>query len=166
MFCSNCGTQVQDNARFCYKCGSAITQNAQPSANTYQQPGVYEQPNVYQQPVQPQPTVSYSNTQVKDGVNVVFPDGHNEIGDIYISATEIVFIKKSKAVRAAFGFLGSAIENGQERFRINVSDIAGGCKTRIGINPNVYQITLRDGQIFKLCLNKPKTISYLQGRFG
>ncbi len=166
MFCSNCGTQVQDNARFCYKCGSAIAQNTQQASTSYEQPDTYQQPNVYQQPAPSQPAASYNNVQVKDGVNIVFPDGHNEIGDIHIFANEIIFIKKSKAVRVAFGFLGSAVENGDERLRINVSDIVSGCKTRIGINPNVYQITLRDGQVFKLCLNKPKTISYLQGRFG
>ena len=148
MFCSNCGTQIEDHARFCYNCGSAITQNAS-------QPGNYQQPNAYQQ-----------NYQDKFGVNIVYPDGHNEIGDLYITATEMVFVKKSKAVRLAFGFLGSALENGEATLRLNIADIVRGGRTKIGLNPHVYQITLRNGEAYKLCVNNPAKLSYLEGRFG
>ena len=160
MFCSKCGTQIQDDACFCHKCGSATASNASQS-NAYQENNAYQQTNAYQQP-----NTSYTNAQVKDGVNIVYPDGHNEIGDIYITASEIVFVKKSKGILLAFGRLGNRMEKGEEKLRFNVSDIIGGSKTRIGLNVNVYQITLRSGETYKLCLNHPKTVSYLEGRFG
>jgi len=159
MFCSNCGTKIEDTANFCYKCGSRITQNAQANntaSNNYQQ-----QNNAYQQS-----TSNASSAPIKCGVNVVFPDGHSEIGDLYISSTELLFVKKSKGVAVAFGQIGRSLEKGEERLCFNVSDIIGGQKTRIGINFNVYQITLRNGEIYKLCMDKPKMVSYLQGMFG
>ncbi|MBE6783241.1 MAG: zinc ribbon domain-containing protein [Ruminococcaceae bacterium] len=166
MFCSKCGTQINDDACFCYKCGTAVVQNANKQSYAYEQPNTYQQSNVYQQPAASQPTALYNNVQEKFGVNIVYPDGHNEIGDICITATEIIFYKKSKAVRVAFGFLGSALENGEEKLRINVSDIISGGKTRIGINPYVYQITLRNGGTYKLCVNNPSKLPYLEQRFG
>lgn len=156
MFCSQCGTQVDDTARFCYRCGSPITQGPTPS-NSYQTN--YSQPA---QPTSPQPPAS----NVKDRVNIVYPDGHSEIGDLYISASEIVFVKKSKTVLVAFGYVGNRMENGQEALRLQVSDIVSGQRTRIGLNRNVYQITLRDGNTYRLCLSHPGTITYLEGRFG
>ena len=168
MFCSNCGTQVPDNVRFCHNCGSAIIQNAnsqpvqQQNSFSYEQPA-YQQPT-YQQPVAQQPIAA--PTEMKFGVNLVYPDGHNEIGDIYISATAIMFAKKSKAVRLAFGLLGSALEKGEVKVKINVADIVAGGKTRIGINPHVYQLTLRNGQVYKLCINNPANLSYMERRFG
>ena len=163
MFCSNCGTQVPDNVRFCHNCGSAIIQNANPQPVQQQNSFSYEQPT-YQQPVYQQPVVA--PTELKFGGNLVYPDGHNEIGDFYVSATEIMFAKKSKAVRLAFGFAGSAMEKGEVKVKINVADIVAGGKTRIGINPHVYQLTLRNGQVYKLCINNPANLSYMERRFG
>ena len=148
MFCSKCGTQIEDNANFCFNCGNPVGSNA------------------YQQPNTTQAVAFHGNDPVKSGVNIVYPDGHSEIGDIYIYETEMVFVKKSKGIYIAFGLPGRALEKGEEKLRFNVSDIIGGQKTKIGINPNVYQITLRTGETYKLCLDKPKVVSYLQGRFG
>ena len=183
MFCSKCGTQVADNAAFCFRCGSPIAQGAQ-SAAAYQQPQyqqpqyqqpqyqqpVYQQP-VYQQPVYQQPaapSMDYQNNHLeKFGVNIVYPDGrYNEIGDLYITANELIFVKKSKAVMAAFGFLGKALEQGEEKLRFSFAEIAGGCRTKIGINPNVYQINLHNGQVYKICVNNPSKIACLAQRFG
>lgn len=197
MYCSKCGTQIEDDACFCYKCGRAVTQHApqntayqpnnyQPNdyqPNNYQannyQPGAYQpnnyqpnnyQPNQYEQKTydvnQYEQVASYSSQTVKDGVNVVYPDGHSEIGDIYISATEIVFVKKSKAVLLAFGMIGNHLEKGTETLRFPTSDIVGGQRTRIGLNVNVYQITLRNGETYRLCMNHPKTVTYLESMFG
>lgn len=50
----------------------------------------------------------YNNHLEKFSVNIVYPDGkHNEIGDIYITATEMIFVKKSKGVLIALGFIGN-----------------------------------------------------------
>ena len=150
MFCSNCGSAVQDGARFCSNCGSALAQSApQPQQQTYQQP-----------------THSYNTEGKKCGVTVVYPDGHNEIGDIVISATEILFLKKSKAIRLSVGFIGSAMEKGQEKLLFPIADIVRGSRTRIGLNGNVYQITMKNGETYKFCFNMPKNISYLEGIIG
>lgn len=172
MFCSKCGTQIDDSASFCFRCGSPVPQAAQ-NANAYQQPQYqqpqYQQPQ-YQQPVYQQaaPSVDYRNNYVdKFGVNIVYPDGrYNEIGDLYITASELIFVKKSKGVMVAFGFLGKALEQGDEKLRFNFADIAGGCRTKIGLNSNVYQITLRNGQVYKICVNNPSKIASLAQRFG
>ncbi len=150
MFCSNCGSAVQDGARFCSNCGSALAQSA-------------PQP---QQPAPQQPAYSYNTEGKKCGVTVVYPDGHNEIGDIVISATEILFLKKSKAIRLSVGFLGSAMEKGQEKLLFPIADIVRGSRTRIGLNGNVYQITMKNGETYKFCFNMPKNISYLEGIIG
>ena len=58
-FCRNCGAPVDENAKFCAKCGAVqITQQVQQSAQQPVQPApqpVYQQPvqSVYQQPAQP-----------------------------------------------------------------------------------------------------------------
>ena len=77
-----------------------------------------------------------------------------------------VFHKKSKAVMLAFGFIGNHVESGELKLRINTSDIMSGGRIRYGINVNVYQITLRDGQNFKICFNNPAKIKLLANRFG
>ena len=182
MFCSKCGTQLEDSASFCFRCGSPVPPAVQQAYQqpVYQQPAyqqpAYQQP-AYQQPVYQQPAyqqpVAYGSTDYRNnhlekfGVNIVYPDGHhNEIGDLYITAGELIFVKKSKGVRVAFGFLGSAIEEGEEKLRFNFADIVGGRKTTIGINPNVYQITLRTGETYKICVNNPAKIACLAQRFG
>lgn len=153
MFCIKCGTQLPDDACFCFKCGNAINQNTQ-QTTANQQPNTYQQPNYTAQP------------EDGFGVNIVYPDGHNEIGDVRFTATEMIFIKKSKGVRLAFGFVGSALENGKETLRLNLADVVSGGKTRIGINPHVYQLTFRDGSVYKLCVNNPVKLAYLKSRFG
>lgn len=160
MFCSNCGAQVADNASFCSNCGNRIVQNAFQQPNVYQQPNEYQQPNAYQQPIVQE---AYEE---KFGINLVYPDGHNEIGDVYFSATRMKFVKKSKAVRLAFGFLGSALETGEEKLHLNLADVVSGGRTRIGVNVYVYQLTFRNGEIYKLCVNNPAKMSYLEKRFG
>ena len=179
MFCSRCGTQVEDTACFCYKCGSPITQNASRSSgyqapppqqpNHYQQnnyqPNAY-QPSGYQAAAPQQPPVSYSAPVIQDGVNLVYPDGHSELGNMTITANEILFTKKSKFVRVAFGKTGSNLEQGELALQLNVADIAYGQKTRLGLNGNVYQLTMKNGAVFKLCVEHPKTIPMLQSRFG
>ena len=153
MFCYKCGKTLPDNAKFCSQCGTA-----QPSADTNTPTPAPAAPYTS--------ATSYTSEPVKAGANVVYPDGHNEIGDLYITDTEIRFVKKSKAVRIAFGFLGSAIENGEEAFRLNVSDIAAGQRTRIGLNSNVYQITMINGDIFRFCMNQAKNIAVLERLIG
>ena len=162
IFCSNCGTQVQDTAKFCFRCGSPIYSGGQAAP----EPQTVNPQPAYQQPAAPD-TGYRSNHQECFGVNIVYPDGrHNEIGDLYITASELIFVKKSKGVRIAFGFVGSAIEQGEEKLRISFGEIAGGRRTRLGINPNVYEINLRNGQTYKLCVNNPGKISCLEQRFG
>ena len=152
MFCIKCGTQLPDDACFCFKCGHAMNQNTQ-------QTTAYQQPNTYHQPSYNEPPETFS-------VNLVYPDKHNEIGDIRFTATEMIFFKKSKGVAIAFGFVGRAIENGKEVLRLNLADVVSGGKTRIGINPHVYQLTFRDGSVYKLCIDNPVKLAYMQRRFG
>lgn len=52
MFCSKCGTQVQQNAQFCQGCGAP--QQAQAAPQVYQQPQPAQQPHSYQQAPQGQ----------------------------------------------------------------------------------------------------------------
>ncbi len=158
MFCINCGTKLDDRANFCNHCGARVAQNAQPRSDSSAQFAT-------QQPTA-QPIAPINNAQVTCSVNLVYPNGRSEIGDIHISATEIIFVKKSKAAFLAFGSVGRALDNGEEKLRINISDIVKGNRTRIGLNSNVYQLTLRNGEVYKLCLDNPKKLSYLEGIFG
>ena len=148
MFCTKCGTQLDAADAFCSECGTAVSQ---PKSESFRSQA---------QPVQP------AATELKAGVNIVYPDGHNEIGDLYFSATTVRFVKKSKAVRVAFGFLGSAIENGEQVLQFPVSEIVSGQKTRIGLNVNVYQITMQNGAIFKICFNRPGMIPQFAQTIG
>jgi len=103
----------------------------------------------------------------EDALNILYPDGRtNEIGDLYITATEMIFVKKSKGARLAFGFIGTALEKGEEKLRFTLSDIISGGRTKIGLNSNVYQITLRSGETYKICVNNPAKIACLEQRFG
>ncbi len=154
MFCTKCGVQLPDTAAFCSACGNAVkgAPSQQPASN---QQGAYQQPDN-----------SYMNNAVKADVNIVYPDGHNEIGQLYITQNELAFHKKSKGVLLAFGMVGNHIQNGELKLRIPMSDIVSGGKTRIGLNSNVYQITLRNGSVYKICFNNPGKISLLSSRFG
>jgi len=75
-------------------------------------------------------------------------------------------VKKSKGARLAFGFIGTALEKGEEKLRFTLSDIISGGRTKIGLNSNVYQITLRSGETYKICVNNPAKIACLEQRFG
>ena len=171
MFCVKCGVQLPDNAAFCYACGTAVNVNLNQQPNVNQQPNMnqhtaYQQPNMNQQAYQPQADTSYMNNSVKADVNIVYPDGHNEIGQLYIAQNELAFHKKSKGVLLAFGMVGNHIQSGELKLRIPTSEIVSGGKTRIGLNSHVYQITLRNGEIYKICFNNPGKISLLSTRFG
>lgn len=249
MFCPECGTQVNEGAKFCYRCGYSLAQlpcnqgeiqqqapppcdqaeyfyvdpeltisafgNQKPApaptgnfdqtaapiygdngrahspqAQAYYPTGNFDQPPAptygnngqatpsawNREPVNPPApvyraeqaapkTLNESNSK-KIGATIIYPDKHNEIGTLFVSADELVFMRKSKAVRIMFGFLGSAAENGEESLRLAVSDIARGTKTRYGLNGNIYEITLQNGAVFKICPNIPGDVKYLQGRFG
>jgi len=73
---------------------------------------------------------------------------------------------KGEYISRVKGFLKNLGFSDGEIHGLPVSALSGGQKTRIGINFNVYQITLRNGEIYKLCMDKPKMVSYLQGMFG
>ncbi|MBR2444291.1 MAG: zinc-ribbon domain-containing protein [Clostridia bacterium] len=64
MFCSNCGTQLPENAKFCHGCGSAITTiPVQPVQSAPVQPAPAHQEPAYQQPLPsqaPQPSAQPS----------------------------------------------------------------------------------------------------------
>lgn len=156
MICPRCASTVEEGACFCGECGNAL------SPVYSQQPYAAAPCQSYPAPAQPMSQPSVVCTPITCGVNIVYPDGHNEIGDLYITPAEIVFMKKSKAVRIAFGFLGSSLENGTEALRFRVCDIVGGQRTRIGLNHNVYQITLSNGAIYKICFNLGKNIAHLE----
>lgn len=158
MYCTNCGTKLDDRANFCSHCGARMTQNPQPQWD--------HSPNyAARQPI-PQPVVPNNNPQVTCSVNLVYPNGRSEIGDIHITATEIIFVRKSKAVFLAFGSTGRSLDKGQEQLRIHISDVIKGNRTRIGLNSNVYQLTLRNGDVYRLCLDNPGKKPYLEGLFG
>lgn len=73
--CNTCSSQVDDNARFCYKCGTSLAQNLPsnraPHQPVYQQP-TYQQP-VYQQQPAYQPSAGEqftSQTQSQTGIPI------------------------------------------------------------------------------------------------
>lgn len=150
--------------------GTAPKKPAQPRSNQVipkSAPKVKADTDAYQQPAPSDNTDYYNHHLEKFGVNIVYPDGrHNEIGDLYITATEMIFVKKSKAVRLAFGFIGTALQKGEEKLRFNLADIISGGRTKIGLNSSVYQITLRNGEVYKICVNNPLKIACLEQRFG
>ena len=155
MFCSNCGSKVADGARFCANCGRPLNQSVpQASRPAASQPA-------------PRQSAAANNIEpLKTGGTLVYPDNRSDIGDFYITPQEIVFMKKSLAVRVAFGFLGSSLQKGKEAARIRIADVAHGERTRIGLNKNVYQITMRSGDVYKLCMDWPKHIAYLESIIG
>ncbi len=139
MFCSKCGRPVGEEARFCSNCGTAISYNTS------------------------SPITPIEHNQIKDGVNIFYPDGHNEMGYVLISSTEIIVFKKSQLIRAAFGLVGSMLDKGKETARINISDIANGYKERFRLNKNAYHIRMKNGDTYIFCFDKHKTtIPYLE----
>lgn len=54
MFCTNCGSQVNEGSAFCPACGSPLAPAAQPSQPQYQQQQ-YQQPQYQQPQFQPYP---------------------------------------------------------------------------------------------------------------
>ena len=66
-FCKNCGSSIEDGAKFCENCGTPIEAPvAQPAAQPAPQPA--PQP-VQAQPVQSQSTTQYQSSQVPEGTN-------------------------------------------------------------------------------------------------
>ena len=143
MFCSKCGKPVGEEARFCSHFGAAVVLNTS------------------------RPTVPTGYSQIKDGVNIFYPNGHNEIGYVLISPTEIIVYKKSKVVMAAFGLVGTLLDEGQEAMRIRISEIANGYKERFRLNKNAYYINMKNGDTYIMCFDKHKTtIPYLDSLIG
>ena len=62
-FCKNCGSSIEDGAKFCENCGTPIEAPvAQPAPQPAPQP-------VQAQPVQSQSTTQYQSSQVPEGTN-------------------------------------------------------------------------------------------------
>lgn len=138
MFCSKCGNAVAENARFCTNCGNALAQTA--SQNT----------------VEP----------IVDGVNLFFPDKHNEIGRVLIFPNEIL-VAQCDFIRNSDDYLSNFLNTAVLTLRLPVSEIVSGKKARFRINPNAYHITMRNGETFVFCLDNPKTtIPHLDAIIG
>lgn len=92
MFCPNCGTNVEDGARFCPNCSAALTEEAP----------VQESAPVYEaQPVTPAaPAVNTSNILVFGILGLAFAE--SGILGIIFSA---IALSKAKAYAAAYGNL-------------------------------------------------------------
>lgn len=84
MFCSNCGNQIPDGARFCGKCGTPVEMpqqqqpvqpqpEAQPQAQVQSEQPVYQQP-VYQQPIYQQQTYQQNVYQQESVVDPFYQD--------------------------------------------------------------------------------------------
>ena len=62
-FCKNCGSSIEDGAKFCENCGTPIEAPvAKPASQPAPQP-------VQAQPVQSQSTTQYQSSQVPEGTN-------------------------------------------------------------------------------------------------
>ena len=70
-FCKNCGSSIEDGAKFCENCGTPIEAPvAQPAAQPEPQPAPQPAPQPVQaQPVQSQSTTQYQSSQVPEGTN-------------------------------------------------------------------------------------------------
>ena len=70
-FCKNCGSSIEDGAKFCENCGTPIEAPvAQPAAQPASQPAPQPAPQPVQaQPVQSQSTTQYQSSQVPEGTN-------------------------------------------------------------------------------------------------
>ena len=100
---------------------------------------------------------------MEDGINIFYPDGHNEVGRIHVSSTEIIIFKKSMFVMVLFGIIGNLLFKGKETLRLNISDIISGHKEKFRLNKNAYHITTKNGETYILCFDSPKKmIPYLE----
>ncbi len=54
MFCPNCGSQIDDNSKFCASCGATVVEEPAPQPEPQAQQPQYQQPQ-YQQPQYQQP---------------------------------------------------------------------------------------------------------------
>lgn len=143
MFCPKCGKPVGEAACFCANCGNAIVRNTS------------------------RPATQGEYMQIKDGVSIFYPNGHNEIGYVLITTTEIIVYKKSKFVMLAFGMIGTMLDEGQEAMRIRISEIANGYKERFRLNKNAYYLNMKNGDTYIMCFDKHKTtIPYLDSLIG
>ena len=70
MFCSNCGTKIDDNAKFCMNCGAKVI-----SAANVQAPSVSSTDTVY--PVQPVPAQTAQSDQTYMPQGTIFPMGYS-----------------------------------------------------------------------------------------
>lgn len=150
MFCSKCGKPIAEESRFCSNCGTAINY------------------------VAPRSTMPIENNQIKDGINIFFPDGHNEVGNALISMTEIIISERqsgfvggvtaSASVVGAYGLslILDKLKKEKESLRISIGDIITGKQQRFRLNKNAYYITMKDGSTYVLIFDRPKTtIPYL-----
>lgn len=128
MFCPKCGKAVAENARFCTQCGNPLTQ------------------------VVPRNTAQ----PVVDGLNLFFPDKHNELGRVLIFPHEIVAVE-CDFIRNSADYLSNFLNNAVVTLRLPVSEIVSGKKARFRINPNAYYITMRNGETFVMIFDNPKT---------
>ena len=117
MFCSNCGAQLQDNAKFCENCGCAIANdnintspaNSNPYAsapvqNTYAQPqNTYYTPQAPAEPTY-QPQQNFPNTPPQYLRPVQTPTGVQ-----YVPAEMPVAAVKKPATYNPFVFISAAI---------------------------------------------------------
>lgn len=163
MFCTECGNQVPENARFCTKCGKALAQTApQPAAQPMYQPA----PQYAAQPA-PQYTPQPAVEPKKVDVTVIYPDGKSDVGTLLIYPTEIVVIRKSRFMLYAFGFLGYLLDKGKETLRLPVSQVAFAKREQAGLNKNAFRITMNNGESFQFFLNNPKkNLPYLEAVIG
>ena len=100
---------------------------------------------------------------MEDGINIFYPNGGNDLGRVVISSTEITIYKKSKAIVACFGLLGSLLDKGKKNLTININEIAFGTQERFRLNKNAYHITMKDGSKYVLIFDRPRTtIPYLE----
>ena len=104
---------------------------------------------------------------MKDNAVVVYPtDTLNQEGKIEITDIDIIFYKKSKAVRAMFGAIGSALSEGKEAFRFSFNDIDKIEMKRYLLRKKGCYITLSNGQTYIFIFSSPdSTYEFLKTKF-
>lgn len=101
---------------------------------------------------------------MEDGINIFYPDKHNVMGKMYITNEEIIIYKRSVATLLGLRTVGVLLDGNKPILRINIADIIEGKKERFRLNKNAFYLTLKDGNTYICCFDKPKiTIPYLEG---